>query len=77
MQNSMVVLTFSILDWHRHIQRDLEASIPVWAPKLGAQKSFLVQHILHSIVISNLQNTQLKFPSNSNLGKIFEKNTLN
>ena len=31
---------------HRRIQRDLEAGIPVWALKLGAQKSLLVQHIL-------------------------------
>ena len=34
---------------HRRIQRDLEAHIPVWPPKLGAQKSFLVQYILSSI----------------------------
>ena len=34
---------------HKCIQRDLEAGIPVWAPKIGAQKGFLVQHILSSI----------------------------
>ena len=33
---------------HKHIERDLEASILVWAPKLDAQKSFLVQYILSS-----------------------------
>ena len=40
---------------HRRIQRDLEAYIPVWVPKLGAQKSYLVQFILKVvyIVISN------------------------
>ena len=31
---------------HWRIQRDLEAGIPVWKAKLGAQKSFLVQYIL-------------------------------
>ena len=34
---------------HRHIQRDLEASILVWAPKIGTHRSFLVQYILSSI----------------------------
>ena len=34
---------------HKCIQRDFEAGVPVWAPKLGAQKSFLVQYILSSI----------------------------
>ena len=38
-------ITFS----NRRIQRDLEAAIPVWAPKLGAQERFLVQYILSSI----------------------------
>ena len=33
---------------HRRIQRDLEIGLPFWAPKLGAQKSFLVQTILSS-----------------------------
>ena len=28
---------------------NFEAGIPVWVPKLGAQKSFLVQYILSSI----------------------------
>ena len=28
---------------HRCIQRDSKAGMPVWVPKLGAQKSFLVQ----------------------------------
>ena len=32
-----------------HIWRDLEASIPAWTNKLGAQKSFSVQCILISI----------------------------
>ena len=36
------------LEWLTHIQRDLEASILVWVPKLSAQKSFLVQYILNS-----------------------------
>ena len=31
------------------MQRDLEAGIPVWAPKPGVQKSFLVQYILNSM----------------------------
>ena len=31
------------------IQRDLEAGILVWAPKVGTQRSFLVQYILSSI----------------------------
>ena len=34
---------------HRRIQIDLEAGIPVWASKPGAQKSFLVNYILSSI----------------------------
>ena len=34
---------------HRRFQSDLEAGIPVWAPKLGARKSFLVQYILSSV----------------------------
>ena len=38
-----------ILRGHRSIQSDLEAGIMVCAPKLGAQKSFLVQYILSSI----------------------------
>ena len=37
---------------HRRTQ-DLEADIPVWAPQLGAQKSFLVQSILSSIHSGN------------------------
>ena len=40
--------------WHRPIQSDLEAGVPVWAPKLGLQKSFLVQYILSYMVIGNL-----------------------
>ena len=38
---------------HRRTQKDLEADIPVWAPQLGAQKSFLVQNILSSIHSGN------------------------
>ena len=34
---------------HRRIQIDLEAGIPVWESKPGAQKSFLVNYILSSI----------------------------
>ena len=34
---------------HRHIQRDLEAVVPVWATNLGSQKNFFVQHILNII----------------------------
>ena len=37
--------------YHRCIHRDLEASIPVWAPKLCPQKRFLVQYISRSIHI--------------------------
>ena len=45
--------------WHRRIQRDLEASIPIWVPKLSDQKSFLVQYILSSIHSDQqLVNTQ-------------------
>ena len=35
-----------ITNWF--FQRGLEAGVLVWAPKLGAQKSFLVQYILSS-----------------------------
>ena len=38
-----------IFYYHTCIQRDLEAGIQVWVPKLCAQKSFLVQYILSSI----------------------------
>ena len=34
---------------YKCIQRDLEAGIPVWVPKLGTQKSFLVRYTLSSI----------------------------
>ena len=36
---------------HKHIHRDLEASISFWAPKLSAQKrkNFLVQYSLSSV----------------------------
>ena len=46
----IVLVIFSALGgYHGRIQRDLEAGIPVWAPKLAAQKSFLVQYVLSSI----------------------------
>ena len=46
LQSWQACITVSL---HKHIQRDLEASIPNWALKLSAQKSFLVQYILSSI----------------------------
>ena len=58
---------------------NFEAGIPVWVPKLGAQKSFLVQYILSSIrsdkyldakiyfKLKFRQGWMLKFTSNSNL----------
>ena len=44
-----IILNGNVSSTQRRIQRDLEVGIPVWAPKLGAQKSFLVQYISSSI----------------------------
>ena len=53
--------------YHRRIQRDLEAGIPVWAPKFGAQKDFLVQYFLSSIH-SNKNIRQLSWMSHGVMG---------
>ena len=82
----MYILRTHIYTHNRGIQKDLEAIIPVRAPKLGAQRRFLVQYILSSILsdkcagslcVKEAYNYTLKSTSNSNLGQIFEKNTLN
>ena len=44
-----IILNGNVSSTQRRIQRDLEVGIPVWAPKLGAQKSFLVHYISSSI----------------------------